>query len=81
MAKHTFGKAERFAWWRLIRMLRHRHRWRWTDVRRRLIDPTGRWQPITEGGTELFRIDAVTVSRCRYRAGNIPNPWIPAPTS
>ena len=29
--------------------LRTLHRWRWKDVRRRLTDPTGRWQPITRG--------------------------------
>lgn len=79
VAKHTFSMVERFVWWRLIRMLRHRHRWRWKDVRRRFTDHTGRWQPITAGGTDLFRIDAVTVSRYRYRAGNIPTPWAPMP--
>jgi RNA-directed DNA polymerase len=76
VAKHTFDNLGHFVWWRVIRMLRERHRWRWKDVRRRFTAPTGRWLPITADGVELMRIQAVTVSRYRYRAGNIPNPWL-----
>ncbi|MFI7360509.1 group II intron reverse transcriptase/maturase [Streptomyces avidinii] len=78
VAKHVFDRLDAFVWWRLIRMLRERHRWSWGDVRRRFTTPTGRWRPITADGVELFRIASVTVSRYRYRASTIPNPWQPA---
>ena len=35
VAKNAFAMLDNFAWWRVIRMLRERHRWRWKDVRRR----------------------------------------------
>ena len=37
--------------------------------------PTGRWQPITADGIELFNLAAVPVTRYRYRGNTIPNPW------
>lgn len=78
VAKHVFTKLDAFVWWRLIRMLRERHHWSWGDVRRRFTTPTGRWLPIAADGIELFQIASVTVSRYRYRASTIPNPWRPA---
>ncbi|MET7622560.1 group II intron reverse transcriptase/maturase [Streptomyces sp. NPDC005408] len=78
VAKHVFDRLDAFVWWRLIRMLRARHRWSWGDVRRKFTAPTGRWLPIAADGVELFRIASVTVSRYRYRASTIPNPWQPA---
>ncbi|MET7718084.1 group II intron maturase-specific domain-containing protein [Streptomyces sp. NPDC005407] len=78
VAKHVFDRLDAFVWWRLIRMLRARHRWSWGDVRRRLTTPNGRWLPIAADGVELFRIASVTVSRYRYRASTISNPWQPA---
>jgi RNA-directed DNA polymerase len=67
---------DNFTWWRVIRMLRERHHWRWKDVRRRYVTPTGRWLPITAGETELRRI-ATPVTR--YRGSSIANPWITNP--
>nr|WTB28605.1 group II intron reverse transcriptase/maturase [Streptomyces sp. NBC_00830]WTB30660.1 group II intron reverse transcriptase/maturase [Streptomyces sp. NBC_00830] len=78
VAKHVFDRLDTFVWWRLIRMLRARHRWSWGDVRRRFTTPNGRWLPLAADGIELFRIASVTVSRYRYRASTIPNPWQPA---
>ena len=52
-----------------------RHHWRWTDFRRWLDHPTGHWRPITAGGTELRRIEAIPVTRYRYRGSKIPSPW------
>jgi RNA-directed DNA polymerase len=78
VAKHVFDRIDAIVWWRLIRMLAVRHRWRWGDVRRRFTTPTGRWRPIAAQGIELFRISSVTVSRYRYRASAIPSPWQPA---
>ena len=37
--------------------------------------PTGRWQPITADGIELFNLAAVPVTRYRYRGNKIPTPW------
>ena len=76
IAKNIFSMLDNFAWWRVIRMLRERHRWRWKDVRRQFTTPTGRWLPITAGGTELRPIAAIPVTRYRYRGTKIPNPWI-----
>jgi RNA-directed DNA polymerase len=75
VAKNLFAMLDNFAWWRVIRMLRQRHRWRWKDVRRQFTDRTGRWLPISAGEIEMRRIAAIPVSRYRYRGTNIPNPW------
>jgi RNA-directed DNA polymerase len=81
VAKNVFGMLDNFAWWRVIRMLRTRHRWRWKDVRRQFTTPTGRWLPITAGGTELQRMAAIPVTRYRYRGSKIPSPWAVAVTT
>jgi RNA-directed DNA polymerase len=75
VAKNVFAMLDNFAWWRVIRMLTERHRWRWKDVRRRFVTPSGRWLPVTAGETELRRIAAIPVTRYRYRGNQIPNPW------
>jgi hypothetical protein len=41
VAKHTFSSLAYFVWWRVIRLLRTRHRWRWKDVRRHHTTPPG----------------------------------------
>jgi RNA-directed DNA polymerase len=76
VAKNVFSMLDNFAWRRVIRMLTVRHRWKWRDVRRQLIDPTGRWLPIAAGGTELRSIAAIPVTRYRYRGNAIPSPWV-----
>lgn len=75
IAKNVFAMLDNFAWWRVIRMLQVRHHWRWTDVRARFTTLTGRWLPISKGDTELRPIAAIPVTRYRYRASRIPNPW------
>jgi len=75
VAKNVFSMLDNFAWWRVIRMLMTRHRWRWKDVRRQYTTPTGRWLPITAGEITLQRIAAIPVTRYRYRGTNIPSPW------
>jgi RNA-directed DNA polymerase len=77
VAKHTFSKLAYFAWWRVIRMLRTRHRWRWKDVRRRLTTPTGAWLWPAADGVELFNMQTVPIVRYPYRGNKIPNPWAP----
>jgi RNA-directed DNA polymerase len=78
VAKRTFSHLQQYTWWRLVRMMRTRHRWRWKDVRRWLTDPTGRWRPISADGIELFNPEAVPIIRYRYRGNKIPNPWAQA---
>jgi RNA-directed DNA polymerase len=41
IAKNIFSMLDNYAWWRVIRMLRQRHRWSWKDVRRRFTTPPG----------------------------------------
>ena len=79
IAKNVFAMLDNFAWRRVIRMLQVRHHWRWTDVRARFTTPTGRWLPISEGDTELLPIAGIPVTRYRYRASRIPNPWTRQP--
>lgn len=80
VAKHIFSKLDDLVWWRVIRLLRTRHHWNWSDVRRRLTTATGRWLPISADGIELRKISAIPVTRYRYRGNKIPNLWTPAPT-
>ena len=76
VCKHTLGNLAHFAWWRVIRWLRTLHRWSWKDVRRAFTTPQGRWKPITADGIELFNLEAVPVTRYRYRGSTIPSPWV-----
>jgi RNA-directed DNA polymerase len=75
VAKGVFCMLENFAWRRVIRMLQTRHRWNWTDVRRRFATPSGQWQPITAGEIALRPVSAISVTRYRYRGDTIPRPW------
>ncbi|MFZ0718454.1 group II intron reverse transcriptase/maturase [Mycobacterium sp.] len=74
VAKWTFSKLDKFAWWRLVHMLRARHGWSWGQLRRHLTASTGKWL-IAENGIEYFRLESVTVSRYAYRGNKIPTPW------
>jgi RNA-directed DNA polymerase len=78
VATHTFKHLRQFLWWRIVRWLKTRHRWRWTAVRRHLTDHTGRWRPISANGTVLFDLEKVGITRYRYRGAAIPNPWVEA---
>jgi RNA-directed DNA polymerase len=71
---HTLRHLNQFLWWRIVRWLKTRHRWRWTALRRHLTDHTGRWKPISAAGITLFNLEKVGVTRYRYR-GVIPSPW------
>ncbi len=79
VAKNLLGMLDSLAWWRVIRMLQTRHRWKWKDVRRQFTTPGGRWLPITAGEIELRRIAAIPVSRYRYRGTQILTPWTAEP--
>jgi RNA-directed DNA polymerase len=73
VCKHTLGNLANFVWWRVARWLRTLHRWK--GLRRRLTTSNGRWKPIAAGGIELFNPESVAVTRYRWRANTIPNPW------
>ena len=75
VAKQTFSMLDYYTWRRVARMLMERHHWGWKEFRRRHTTPAGRWLPITGGQTELRRIDAIPVTRYRYRGSKIPSPW------
>jgi RNA-directed DNA polymerase len=78
VATHTFKHLQQFLWWRIVRWLKTRHRWRWTALRRHLTDHTGRWKPISADGITLFNLEKVGITRYRYRGAAIPNPWTEA---
>ncbi|WP_329449327.1 group II intron reverse transcriptase/maturase (plasmid) [Streptomyces sp. NBC_01426] len=78
VASRAFAHLRQFIWWRIVRMMRHRHRWAWKDVRRWLTGPTGTWKPIAADGIEMFNPAAVIIIRYRYRGERIPNPWAQA---
>jgi RNA-directed DNA polymerase len=75
VATHTFKHLHQVIWWRMVRWLKTRHRWRWTAIRRHLTDHHGRWKPISVDGIELFNLEKVGITRYRYRGAAIPNPW------
>jgi RNA-directed DNA polymerase len=81
IAKNMFSMPDHYAWWRLVRMLRQRHRWKWHDVRAQLTGPDGHWRAITAGETRLRPIAAIPVTRYRYRGTKIPSPWPAATTT
>ena len=78
VAKHTFAMLDNFTWWRVIRMLMERHRWKWKDVRRRLTTPPGGGCRSRRAGSSCGAIAAIPVTRYRYRGTKIPSPWAAA---
>ncbi|WP_230414784.1 group II intron reverse transcriptase/maturase [Micromonospora tarapacensis] len=73
VAKHTFDRLGYFIWWRVVRWVKAKRRWRWKDVHRWLRTPTG-WRTITADGIELHNIASTAVTRYRRRS-RIPTPW------
>lgn len=79
VSKRTFSYLDHYAFWRVVTWIRKRHvGLNWGTVRRRFLTD---WE-IRDGHTELFRAQAVTVDRYRYRGARIPTPWASqAPTA
>jgi len=72
VSKATFGYLDEYAWRRVLHWIRRRYRkTKWAVLFRRFYQ---NWRP-TEDGIVLFRAQAMTVSRYRYRAANIATPW------
>ena len=65
-------------------MLRQRHHWRWKDVRREFVTPHrelaaghgGQDRAETARGYTDYPVP-LPLTRYRYRASNIPRPWVP----
>jgi RNA-directed DNA polymerase len=76
IAKRVFDHIRQYTWWRIVNWQMTLHKWNWTELRRWLTTPTGRWKPISADGIELFNIGAVPVTRYRYRGTKIPNRWL-----
>ncbi|WP_174589141.1 group II intron maturase-specific domain-containing protein [Streptomyces sparsogenes] len=74
VCKATLSSLASFTWHRVISWWMALHRWKWKGVRRRLTDHTGRWQRPSADGIELTDLQAVTVTRYRYRGNTIPTP-------
>jgi len=72
VSKATFSYLDTFAWRRTVGWLRRKHHRRNLKWLRRRYLPG--WRP-TEGKATLFNPAKVAVSRYRYRADRIPNPW------
>jgi RNA-directed DNA polymerase len=72
VSKRTFSYVDYFAFWRVFGWLHKRHLGlnKHTVVRRHLPD----WK-ISDDGIDMFRPEAVTVDRYRYRGTKIPTPW------
>jgi len=71
VAKHTFGRLAHFVWWRVARWLRRLHRWGWKDFRRRFTTGQGQWRTLSANGIELFNLEAVPVTRYRWRGKSL----------
>lgn len=75
VSKRVFDYLDHFAWWRIVSWLRKRHLGlNWGTLSRRYLPG---WE-IRDGRVEMFRPQAVTVDRYRYRGARIPTPWTEA---
>ena len=72
VSKRTFSYVDYFVFWRVFGWLRKRH-----DGlnKHTLVDShLPNWE-IRDNGVELFRAEAVAVTRYRFRGDTIPTPW------
>jgi RNA-directed DNA polymerase len=73
VSKATFSYLGNYTWHRVRNWLRRKHdRATWKFLRRRYLN-NGSWSE--QGGETLFKPEAVTVTRYRYRGTKIPTPW------
>jgi RNA-directed DNA polymerase len=72
VSKRTFSYLDSFAWRRVTRWLRKRHRGLpWRTLRRRFMQG---WSIVCDG-TALYLPSTVAVTRYRYRGARLPTPW------
>jgi RNA-directed DNA polymerase len=73
VSKATFSYLGNYTWHRVRNWLRRKHdRATWKSLQRRYL-VNGSWSE--QGGETLFKPEAVTVTRYRYRGTKIPTPW------
>ncbi|MCA1707194.1 MAG: group II intron reverse transcriptase/maturase [Actinobacteria bacterium] len=78
VSKRTFSYLDSYAWRRVTRWLRRRHKsLSWKALRRRFMRD---WDIVIDGVT-LVRPSTITVSRYRYRGTRIATPWTAATSS
>jgi RNA-directed DNA polymerase len=71
VSKRTFSYLDHFAFWRVVGWLRKRHfGLNWGTLCRRYLPG---WA-VRDGRVEMFRPQAVAVTRYRYRGTRIPTP-------
>jgi RNA-directed DNA polymerase len=76
LAGRRFSFLRYFTWNRIVSWQRQLHRWNWTQVRRWLQRPSGRWRTIAAEGVVLFEPTTVRIERYRYRGERgIPSPY------
>ncbi|MGH8861702.1 MAG: group II intron reverse transcriptase/maturase [Jatrophihabitantaceae bacterium] len=77
LAGRRFSFLRYFTWNRIVSWQRLLHRWNWTQVRRWLQGPDGRWTTIADEGVALFDPTKVRIERYRYRGVRaIPSPYL-----
>ena len=80
VSKEVFSAIDQFTWGRLMRWTRAKYKGRtglsMKELRRRFCD-TG-WR-FAHNGVVFTGASSVTVTRYRYRGGNIATPWTPKP--
>ena len=78
--KATFSAVDSHAWQRLMRWIRAKYAGKtglsMKEMRRRFCDAGWRF---AHNGVVFTGASSVTVTRYRYRGGNIPTPWTPKP--
>jgi RNA-directed DNA polymerase len=76
VSKATFGYLDSFVWHRVTQWLLKRHKQiTWAELYRRFLTARPGHRPAAEG-IIMFDAATVPVTRYRWRANNIPTPWI-----
>jgi RNA-directed DNA polymerase len=76
VSKATFGYLDSFVWHRVTQWLLKRHKQiTWAELYRRFLTARPGNRPAAEGIT-MFDAATVPITRYRWRANNIPTPWI-----
>jgi RNA-directed DNA polymerase len=80
--KATFSAVDSHAWQRLMRWIRAKYAGKtglsMKEMPRRFCDAGWRF---AHNGVVFTGASSVTVTRYRYRGGNIPTPWTPRPAA
>jgi len=76
VSKATFGYLDSFVWHRVTQWLLKRHKQiTWAELYRRFLTARPGHRPAVDG-IIMFDAATVPVTRYRWRANNIPTPWV-----